>query len=442
MRKRTYLIGIVVITALLFLGVFAVLNATSALAPVSPDTRILLANAAPQALAPAFASPPPAPEAILDAAVDAMAALDAWQMEMGIEMGAQYKGLRFDVPFTYAAQFQAPGRMESTVSTHVFGVTLEKEMIFVLTNLVAAEPSAGEGLAEVRPATVFAIPEFAGLDLAKIKGLELVGEEALDDIPVYHVRGTIPSHDMKATPRGARLALKGWAQCDVWIGVADSLLRQFQCEGDLTVAGSAQGTLHMTGAGTFFDYGQPLAAGASEVPRAAAGGAACAAAGPGFVPYTDPQEAVSFCHPSDWVVDDLVAGCGYYAVSTTGVVGPVREIPECLVLVYPHQTVARFGRSLTDAFKVCGQTGLCFSAYISKALLSGDTVTLISLQREALAHLTHGFLRNDPILGQFTAIQYGDARAVAVGCLTDQETFGPTVEAIAHSVVVGKPAGR
>jgi hypothetical protein len=442
MRKRTFLIGTVVIAALLFLGVFAVLHASPALTPVSLDIPAPLADTAAQTRASLPAAPPPPPEEILDASFDAMATLDAWQMELGVELAAQYRGLRFDVPFTYAGQFRAPGRIESTVSTHVLGVTLEKDMNFVLTNLVAAEPQAGEGLAEARPATVFGLPAFAGLDLAKIKGLELIGEESLDDIPVYHVRGTIPNHDMKATPRGARLDLKGWAQCDVWIGMDDSLMRQFQCEGDLTVAGSAQGTLHMTGAGTFFDYGQPLAAGASEVSRIVVGSAACAAAGPGFVPYSDTQEAVSFCHPSDWVVDDLVEGCGYYAVSTTGVVGPVREIPECLVLVYPHQTVTRFGRSLTDAFKVCGQTGLCFSAYLSKALLSGDTATLISLQREALSHLTHGFLRNDPILGQFTMIQNGEARAVAVGCLTDQETFGPTVEAIAHSIVVGKPAGR
>lgn len=442
MRKRTFLIGTVVIVALLFLGAFAALNAMSAPTPVSLDIPVPLADTAYQARASLPAAPPPPPEEILDASFDAMAALDAWQVETGVELAAQYRGLRFDVPFTYAAQFQAPGRIESTVSTHVFGLTLEKDMNFVLTNLVAAEPPAGEGLAEVRPASGFGLPAFAGLDLAKIKGLEFIGEETLDDIPVYHVRGTIPNHDMRAIPRGAKLALKGWAQCDVWIGMDDSLMRQFQCEGDLTVAGSAQGTLHMTGAGTFFDYGQPLAAGAAEAPRVAVGSAACAAAGPGFVPYSDPQEAVSFCYPTGWVVDDLVEGCGYYAISTTGVVGPVREIPQSLVLIYPHQTVARFSRSLTDAFKTCGQTGLCFSAYISKALLAGDTVTLISLQREALGHLTRGFLRNDPFLGQFTTIQNGEARAVAVGLLTDQETYGPTVEAIAHSVMVGKPAGR
>ncbi len=406
-----------------------------------PDTAVPPPAAPEPSPTPTPAPRPSSPHAILEESLQALSGLDTWHVEVGMQMTAQVKGLTVELPVTYLGDFQAPDRLEGTVSVRLLGTTLEKDTVLIARMVQSPAPGADAGMANIQPDTILSLLSFAGFEPGDLRDLELVGEATLDGIPVYHLKGTVSSQDLRVAPNGVQLQIQGEMQFEVWIGVADSLPRQAAAEGELAVEGGAQGTLHVAGTSALSSFGQPVAAEGAEPPATVAVNMPCAAVGSGFISYDDEAEAISFCYPSDWVVDDLVDGCGYFAVSPTGFVSS-RQLPEHAVLIYPPATVARFGQSATGAVEVGGQSALCAFRFVTNALLSGKPGTVLDRSSEAAALLVRGLLKPDPIVGLITGIQYGEAKTVAVGWLMDEEAHRPTVEAITYSIVVGPPAAR
>jgi hypothetical protein len=444
MRKETRLVGLTAVLVLLLATGLGACGETPTPepAPVSvavlpTDTPIPAPTPTPN---PAPALPPPPAESLLAASLEALAGVDSWHLDMEMNIAATLRGLTIEAPVTYTGDFQAPNRMEGTLSMRILGLTVGKDTVLIARTLDFTEPGTEEGTASSRPASMFSLLRFTGFEPADVKDLEFVGEETLDGTPVYHLKGHVSAQDMEVAPRGAQVALEGQVEFEAWIGVADSLPRQGAVAGTLAAVDGGQGSLRLTGSTTFSDFGAPASVQPPEHPTVA-GGMPCSAADSSFVEYDDEVRAINFCYPSDWVVNDLVDGCGFFAVSPTGVTAGT-PMPECVVLIYPHQTVARFGDSAAGAVEVLGQTSLCFFEWVRNALNREDGNTVLGLPVRAASLMTRGFLTNDPLVGMVTGIKYDDAKAVTIGCLTDEERYRSIVESITSLIVVGKPAER
>ncbi|MGD9047077.1 MAG: hypothetical protein PVF77_03420, partial [Anaerolineae bacterium] len=123
--------------------------------------------------------------------------------------------------------------------------------------------------------------------------------------------------------------------------------------------------------------------------------------------------------------------CGLFGVSTTGL-GGGRSIPASMVLIYPNETVTRFGSSAAGAAEVTGRTAVCFFRVVLGSVLSGNAIIDLTPHQRATA----------PIIGTITGIQESDAKGVSLSLHSNTELYGPTVEAITNSIEVGNQADQ
>jgi len=441
MKLVIRLIGIIAIVALLLVAGLVVSAKMRMPAFVPGEPPVLPAHAQDgQAIASRLASAPavqeaPSADSILEGALEALSGLDSWHLEMAMDVAAHFRSLNVEFPAAYRADFKAPDRLEGTASVQLLGIVLEKDTILVANTLTITDPEIG-----VAAGSAFSLLAFGGFDLSDFQDLEFVGEETLDDIPVYHLKGTLPTGKVQTGPGDAGYAFEGKVQFEVWIGVADSLPRQGVAEGKLATWGPAEGTIQVVGSATFSDFGQPVVAESSgEGP--ALGDAACSGAGEGFVAYSDQARDTSFCYPADWVVDDLVEGCGFYAVSPAGV-GQGRPLPKSLVLIYPPETVSGFGDWTVGAVEVIARPSVCFYPWLRQVLKAEGTSGAFLLNPETVAEIAGWILSDSPLVGSLTGNTAQDKKAVSIGGMTDGDVYGATVEAIIGSVIVGEPLSR
>jgi hypothetical protein len=374
---------------------------------------------------------PPSAQSILAASIDAMEGIGSWHVEMIGVMTMSYKGLTMDLPVTYAGDFSAPDRLEGRLSMDILWNKLERDTVLISRILAAPEPGTGETVSNVQPVPPVSLLDFVEFEPADIPNLEFVGEETLDGHPVYHLKGGVSAVEMEIVQLGSKFTLLGEVVLDILVGADDFLPRQASADGSLAVSGGAEGTLYVAGTAMFTEYGTGLVANAPEYAVPAASSLSCDTLAGGFVPYRDQEEATKFCHPSDWVVDDAIDQCGLFGVSTTGL-GGGRSIPGSMVLIYPNETVARFGSSAAGAAEVTGRTAVCFFRVVLGSLLSGKASIDLTPHQRATA----------PIVGTLTGIQDGDAKGVSLSLHSNPELYGPTVDAITYSIEVGIPAAR
>jgi hypothetical protein len=387
-----------------------------------------IAVAAPAAAVAAQA--PPSAQTILETALEKLEGMDSWQVEASLQITAEVRSLTLMVPVLYTGHFSAPDRLEGTVSTQILGVTRKRDVTILANTVKVADPGVAGATANVTPTTMFTMLDFLGLKPGNLTTLELVGQETLDGIPVYHLRGKVNTEQLDIVQQEVNLKLRGEMTFDAWIGVEDGLFQVVAAKGGLIGKGSQEGSFHINGTASFLNYGQPVTAEAAGYLVAAASRTSCTAAGQGFALYRDEPEAISFCTPAQWIVDELVDPCGYYAVSSTGV-APKAAIPQSLVVVYPDATVTRFIGSAAGAGEVFSRSGLCFFKYaITHALDQG------------LGTLNLGFLGGDPLTVMVSGLQYGDAKAAALSGMTDEAAYISTIEKIVLSIAPGKAAGR
>ncbi len=157
------------------------------------------------------------------------------------------------------------------------------------------------------------------------------------------------------------------------------------------------------------------------------------------MPFYDAARATSFCYPGGWVVDDLVDGCGFYAVTPTGV-GYGKEVPKTLVSIFPPATVGSYGTWTAGVVEVFGQPSMCFYGWVKDTLQPGNEGGFV-LNFQTIARIAAWLLADGPLYSGLTGTQYPGAKAISLGGAIDGNANGPTVEAIIDSVVVGQDAG-
>lgn len=445
MRKVTCLTGTFSVLALLLvMGLGACSGASALLAPsptpVPPPTDTPVPPTATPI--PPTDMPIDMPEAgqsttslsaqsILETSLEAMAGMSSWHVDIIGVMTMYYKGLSMDIPVTYAGDFSAPDRLEGKLSMDILWSKLERDTVLISRILAAPEPGTGETVSNVQPVPLVSLLDFVEFAPADIPNLEFVGEETLDGTSVYHLKGGVSAVEMEIVQAGSTFTIEGEVALDILIGADDFLPQRVSADGSLAVSGGAQGTLHVAGTATFAGYGAELAAEAPGYVVPAANSLPCGTLSSGFVPYSDEEAATKFCYPANWVVDDAIDQCGLFGVSTTGL-GGGRPIPGSMVLIYPDETITRFGSSAAGAAEVAGRTAVCFFRVVLGSVLGGNARIDLTPHQRATA----------PIIGTLTGIQDGEAKGVSLSLHSNPEVYGPTVEAVTYSIEVGKPIAR
>jgi hypothetical protein len=435
MRKITWVIAIatvVVLSCLIALGAYAKVSAPG---PKPGGSRVLQARAAnplaaaavPQPASVVSAQLPPA-DAILESALSTLAGLDSWHVEMGMDLIASFRSLAMEAPLSYAGDFQAPDRLEGAASVRLLGMTLNKDIVWTANTMHASDESG------VTVDSMFSLLSFGRFEMADIQNLEFVGEETLDEVAVYHLKGELQTDKEQPATGATGYGFEGGLQFEVWIGVADRLPRQIVADGELTTWGPAEGTIQVGASATFSGFGQPTVGGPVILPPAPAENP-CEAAGEGFVAYRDEAQGIGFCYPAGWVVDDLVDEHGFIALSPDGV-GYGEPLPKSLLVIYPPATVSGFGHWTVGAVEVVARPAVAFYGWVRQALQPGDTSGTLVLNFETITRIAQWVLSDGPLVGGLTGTQDSAAKAVTLGGTVEGDAHGSTVEAILSSVVV------
>ena len=214
---------------------------------------------------------------------------------------------------------------------------------------------------------------------------------------------------------------------EIWTGVDDALPRQVMFGGEMVVigltGGAAETTWQVAGVATLSDFGRPIAAAAVETVQVETGEARCGT-GSRFVEFADQDRAIGFCYPAGSVVDDTVDACGPFVVSPQGV-ALGNELPDSVVLVYPDEQVGKFLGSASGAVEMAGRMTMCTMRFLAGSVL-GEGQSLVELSRSTptpTPTLAPGE-EAKPLVIRFTGIYQGDALAVAISYVMDEQVYG------------------
>lgn len=435
MKNVTRIVGVTVVIALLLVVGFTASAGRLSRAPA--DTPV------PPAAAPETSSdpeePPPTAEAILSNAVEILDGMESWHVDADMDVTVQLNGLALGIPVSFSGDYAAPDRLEGTMSVPILGLPLKKDVVLIANTVSYIDPKDSQSMTSAEMGTMFSLLDFVGFDPSRIKDLEVVGQETMDEIPVYHLRGSLTAGEMRVEQGGQEVTLQGEIRCDMWVGIIDGLPHRMMFEGKLVASGAVPGILRVAGSSSCSGYVWPEAVEPPGQSMAQASGPQCDTEGNGLMAYSSEAAAIHFCHSSDWVVDDVVDACGSYVVSPTGVVPP-NQVPGSMVLIFPPKTLEQAGQSAVGAVQLAGRTGICACQLVRGSVLGGESPTASNLQQGMADLLTRGFLRQEPMVVTVTGIQYAGAKALAASYLLDAEMYGSTVEGVISSIVPGRPA--
>jgi hypothetical protein len=401
----------------------------------APATATPLPESTPDASVPS----PPA-QIILQNALDALAGLDSWHLEVDMPLIAKFRGLSIEVPVQYAGDFKAPGRLEGELSFQLLGLMVKKDVILQARTMVISDEAGGGRRISQRPASILYMMGIVGFQPGEMQNVEVVGTEMLEGVEVYHLTGSVPVEEIQFAQEGMDVLLEGELQFDLWIGVDDALPRQGMVGGELDVTGGAQATLQMVGLAALSDFGAPAIASEAETVLVGADGTRCGVDGR-YVEYIDEERAISFCYPAGSVVDDVVDTCSPFVVSPEGV-ALGNELPGHMVLIYPDETVQKFAGSAAGAVEIAGRTTLCALRFMVSAVI-GDGRSLVELYQATPTPTPTPAPgeKVQPLVIQFTGVQHGEAHAVSISYVLDEGKYGAAVGAVTGSIVVDKSAG-
>jgi len=139
-------------------------------------------------------------------------------------------------------------------------------MIVIGETSYLTDPETGEWTISSDPATSFAPEEFTGLDPDRLEDLVLVGEETLDGVPVYYLKGTAPVEELRLGQLDLDVGVEGELQVEYWIGVEDNLLRKATINGELSVLGEEEATMQLSATALYSGFGEPVVIEPPELP--------------------------------------------------------------------------------------------------------------------------------------------------------------------------------
>jgi hypothetical protein len=381
----------------------------------------------------------------LENAISTVRAVDSYHSETDILMLMEMEGLTMEMPMVLISDYQAPDRMQTTVTMAFLGEEFELQVITVRETDYILDPEIGEWVISPEPMSFlpaegwdYPLPE-------DMDALQLVGKESLNGVPVYHLEGLVSAEDLDLAQPGLEADLEGEMNIEYWIGVEDSLVWKVVLDGELAISGPETGTVVLTTTAIYSDYDIPVNIQPPEVADTTAASEAaitglldCEAAGAGYLPYGDDKLGIGFCHPAGWVVDDTVELSGFLAVSPEGF-GVGDTVPDCLVLIYPHGTLAQFPGTVTEAEGTLALGFILMDMIVQDTSPSTLPVTETVGDQEITTIEARGTAEEEEVLGIISGLKRGAATGMAIGYLLDEEAYRATAEGIMGSIVVALP---
>ena len=204
---------------------------TPILSPTSTSTSAAVVPSDPQALE------------ILEQSVAAMLEVGSLAFQLDATIGLPEGSPIASIPVIVFGQYVAPDRAYGKIVVDLGFFGLEVETIVVGDSIYVMNPETGGWKLSDNPSEVMLNP----LELARVGNMSLgqlvfIGEETLDDVEVYHLRG--------APPRSLLGGAEGEFEADVWIGVDDLLMRKILATGQLPLEDVVTGGLPVLGGGT------------------------------------------------------------------------------------------------------------------------------------------------------------------------------------------------
>ncbi len=188
----------------------------------------------------------PAPRPLLQESADKIQDATSFEVEMDVEGYPveidvdKLDAVPADVPlqFKYAkGVFQAPDRLEATfqvslgvVSTTADLVALGREHYLRGDMLTGNQWINTEVIRGFSPASLLARPGGIAYALMSITDLEIVGEEDVDGLKVFHLRGTIQADAVNALTFGLIRSKHGNLKIEVYIDVSERRVSQIKLE--------------------------------------------------------------------------------------------------------------------------------------------------------------------------------------------------------------------
>lgn len=156
-----------------------------------------------------------------------MEEVTSFQYEMDVQVRIDMGGFTIEVPISVAGEFEAPDRSQAAMSiTLLGGLTIESDFVAIGDTTYVKDSESGEwGLGSSEE--VLRPDELLRVKLSDIRDLTMVGEEALDGSPVYHLRGVASP----GTFTGQEVGL----QIEYWIGLEDARIRQVAVQGEFGI---------------------------------------------------------------------------------------------------------------------------------------------------------------------------------------------------------------
>jgi hypothetical protein len=222
-------------------------------------TTLPTSTSTPTPLPTATPTPTPTPVAssvqeILAAAVDTQKGVESFHFDINATVTVTGAGLESPVtmPITFVGDFQAPDRLQGSMTATAQGTTVEAAMIVIGKDVYIKDPSTGQWVATTAGAVPFSPQEFTNIKLADLSGLTLVGEEILGGSPVYHLAGTAALPLSFGAPVSE---VQGTFQTDYWIDKENSHMLQAAIDGTVPVSATVEATMAMSVTIRFSDYG-------------------------------------------------------------------------------------------------------------------------------------------------------------------------------------------
>ncbi len=374
-------------------------------------------------------APVPSPRDIVEAGVASLVAAGSYRFEMDMIVFSKPPYAPYKLLLATEGDFEAPDRMRVTVSVTSTGHATQIDAVFIGEVGYVRNTETGQWEISQEPISPFFPDQFARLEPARLRNLEIAGEETLGGESVFHITGVVASEELLSAYAG----MTGILNVDYWIGVGDGLLRGGALRGTLAPVDAEGGTIEVEASFVISDIGQTLSI---EEPEVAASPRACTGAAEGFLDYFNEAAGVSLCYPRDWIVDDQIETFGVLAVGP-GSAG--EQAPVALLLVYPHETLMMAGEPTTDTGSLV-PVGISFLSRVLDDISNvGDVVSQSDRRGHVSTAEVVGTLGGDPVSGAVTAIRNDGAVAVVLSFQRDERAHGAVTAAIADSVHVGFP---
>ncbi len=199
-----------------------------------------------------------------------MAEVESFHFELESTVSIATGDSDVGLPIDFTGDFLAPDRIRGKLSLSLGFFSIEMETIAIGDTTYITNLESGEW--EVSSDLGFGVPNPAGLAVPEgvsLESLILIGEETLDGIRVYHLKGEPPASIFGDA--------QDEAEAEFWIGVDDLRTRKITAEGELSLGDSGALGLPLGGAdlsdtaaitltAKFSDYDVPVVIEAPVIP--------------------------------------------------------------------------------------------------------------------------------------------------------------------------------